>query len=438
MKKESENQNANPIEKTVGTLGTVPLFPELPEMPLFPDVFGEMEEMETQSSVYEIAPGATVEEVKALFFDATALNEAPQQIYRLDRAGHRYYYSFDENGNPDFYPSITTLISQTLPTSEFLIKWIAKKGYERAEEYKNERAKYGSFMHAEYAEMLIAQVYDLDRLKARLVKYMESNNLPFDFVDYADDLRKNMLSLAQFIIDYQVEPLAVEIPLIHPVYRFGATLDLPCYLTIRGERIRANIDFKSGKNFYEANEVQLHAQKEVWNYHFPNLKIDRVFNWRPKEWRHKPTYHFEEQTNSVNAQKLQHILAMAQIEDKKVDNMLTICNGVIDLKKGIDQNYKVYTLAELVKNKKAERTPAPDNTAERDNAVDFYETVTETKKDGQTKTRKKAGEAKGKAATGKKPAKVTNTQAKAEKPEKQPENAKKEESKKLLNEDLNI
>ena len=263
MKKESENKNTNPVEKTVGTLGTVPLFPELPEMPLFPEIFGEMEEMEqeTQSSVYEIAPGATVEEVKALFFDATALNEAPQQIYRLDRAGHRYYYSFDENGNPDFYPSITTLISQTLPTSEFLIKWIAKKGYERAEEYKNERAKYGSFMHAEYAEMLIAQVYDLDRLKSRLIKYMESNNLPFDFVDYADDLRKNMLSLAQFIIDFQVEPLAVEIPLIHPVYRFGATLDLPCNLTIKGERIRANIDFKSGKNFYEANEVNLHAHK---------------------------------------------------------------------------------------------------------------------------------------------------------------------------------
>ena len=128
---------------------------------------------------------------------------------------------------------------------------------------------------------------------------------------------------------------------------------------------------------------------------------------------------------------MQHILAMAQIEDQKVDNMLTICNGVIDLKKGIDQNYKVYTLAELVKNKKAERTPAPDN------AVEFYEKA-ETKKEGPTKTRKKAGEAKGKAATEKKPAKGTNTQAKAEKPEKQPENAKKEESKKLLNEDLNI
>lgn len=435
MKKESEN--TNPVEQSVGNMGTdLPLFPDMPEMPLFPELEDMELEQQINPSVYEIAPGATVEEVKALFFDATALNEAPQQIYRLDRAGHRYYYAFDENGNPEFYPSITTLISQTLPTSEFLIKWIADKGYQRAEEYKNERAKYGSFMHGEYAEMLINRIYDLDRLKARLLGYMEAQNLPFEFIDYADDLRKNMLSLAQFIIDCQVEPLAVEIPLIHPVWRFGATLDLPCWITYQGQRFRAILDFKSGKNFYESNEIQLHAQREVWNYHFPNLKVERVFNWRPKDWRQKPTYHFEEQTNSVNAQKLQHILAMAQIEDKKVDNMLTICNGVIDLQKGINENYKVYTLAELVKNKKSERTP--DNTPERDNAVEFYEKATETKKQGQTKAGKKTAEAKAGNATEKKTRKGTNTSKKDKKAPEVKKTAKTDENKKLLNDNLDI
>lgn len=424
LEKKATDPTKQAVEKMGKILISMPPQHEKTKM-LFPE-FEEMEQ-ETQPSVYEIAPGATVEEVKALFFNETALNEAPQQIYRLDRAGHRYYYAFDEKGEPDFYPSITTLISQTLPTSEFLIKWIADKGYTRAEEYKNERAKYGSFMHGEYATMLIEQVYDLDRLKTRLIGYMEANNLPFDFVDYADDLRKNMLSLAQFIIDFQVEPLAVEIPLIHPILRFGATLDLPCWITMKGKRIRANIDFKSGKNFYEANEVQLHAQKEVWNYHFPDLKIERVFNWRPKDWRYKPTYQFEEQTNSINAQKLQHILAMAQIEDKKVDNMLTICNGVIDLKKGIDDNYKSFTLAELVKKKNMERTPEPEK-----------EVPQETKKPRTKKASKKATEAPGKAATEKKPRKGTNAQPKPEKPVKTIETPKKDENKKLLNEDLNI
>lgn len=315
---------------------------------------------ENENSIFEIAPGATSEEVRALFFDEKALRESPEPIYRLDRAGHRYYYFFNKKGDPIFVPSITTLISQTLPTNEFLIKWIADKGYQRAEEYKNERAKYGSFMHGEYAEMIIAQSYDLDKLKSRLLGYMENHSLPFDFIDYADDLRKNMLSLAQFIIDLKMEPLAVEIPLIHPVLGFGATLDLPCWITLKGERFRAIIDFKSGKHFYEANEVQLHAQKEVWNYHFPDQEVKRVFNWRPKDWREKPTYQLQEQTESLNAEKLQYILKMAQIEDKKVDNILTICSGVIDLKQGISDNYKSYSLAELVK--KAKRPEEPNET----------------------------------------------------------------------------
>lgn len=419
-KSDLKEKATSPEKQAVEVLGDM--------VEMFPDM--EAFEQEYQAPIYEIAPGATVEEVRALFFDETALHEAPQQIYRLDRAGHRYYYAFDENGEPDFYPSITTLISQTLPTSEFLIKWIADKGYTRAEEYKNERAKYGTFMHGEYADMLISRVYNLDGLKANLISYMEANNLPFNFVDYADDLRKNMLSLAQFMIDYDVEPLAVEIPLIHPVMGFGATLDLPCWITIKGKRVRANIDFKSGKNFYEANEVQLHAQKEVWNYHFPEQHIERVFNWRPKDWRQKPTYQFEEQTNSLNAQKLKHILAMAQIEDKKVDNMLTICNGVIDLKAGgIDSNYKSYSLAELVKKKNTERTPEPE--PEKAPKV-------EKPKAGVKKTPKKPTKAKTKAATGKKTTKGTNTPPKIETPVKEVKPLKTAENKKLLNEDLNI
>jgi len=372
---------------------------------------------------YELAPGMTVEEVKAMFFDENALVEAPRQIYRLDRAGHRYYYTFNENGEPDFFPSITTLISQTLPTSEFLIKWIADKGYQRAEEWKNERAKYGTFMHGEYADMLIAKTYNLDNLKTSLLAYMETNNLPMEFVDYADDLRKNMLSLAQFIIDYKVEPMAIEIPLIHPELRFGCTLDLPCWITTKKDgRFRANIDFKSGKNFYESNEVQLHAQKEAWNYHYPSQPIERVFNWRPKDWRDKPTYCLQEQTDSPNAEKLKYILAMAQIEDKKLENMLTICTGVIDLTKGITDNYKVYTLSELVKKRNDQKPKETQNAA----------TVEEiTKQEPETPIQKAAKKIKAEPESLYQKA-AKKVKAKAEKPAKEPTVEKATETKPVV------
>ena len=391
--------------------------------------FGQFEP-EQNPAIYEIAPGATVEEVTALFFDDKALKLAPEPLYRLDRNGHRYYYRFDETGQPDFFPSITTLISQTLPTSQFLIKWIADIGFDRAEEYKNERAKYGTFMHGEYAEMLITRQYNLDSLKTRLLSYMENNFLPFDFVDYADDLRKNMLSLAQFILDYDVEPVAIEMPLLHPYMRYGATLDLVCWLTLDGQRQLVIVDFKSGKGFYESNEVQLHAQKEAWNFHFEPLPIKRVFNWRPKDWRNKPTYHFCEQTQSPNAEKLQYIVAIAQVEDKKLDNMLTICDGVIDLDKGIADNYKVYTLADLVKRKKEEKAP--------DEKTAINEKELEGKNTESKPSSKKPATGKKKAATGKKTEKRGNVPKEKEKPVKEIKKPKSDGKRNLLNNDPEI
>lgn len=223
------------------------------EVQEFEDLFADHSE--------ELAPGAQVEEVSALYFDPSIMVAPPQKFYRLDRNGHRYYYTFEDDGEPIFYPSITTLISQTMPTSPFLVKWIADMGFEMAERYKNERAYYGTFMHAEIAMLVIKRTYNLDHLQARLIKYIDAKILPANFIDYADILRKNMLSFAQFVIDHNVRPIAVEIALLHPEQHYACTLDMPCIMEYRGQDIRAIIDFKSGKDFYEGNEIQLHAQK---------------------------------------------------------------------------------------------------------------------------------------------------------------------------------
>ena len=86
-------------------------------------------EIEQPAGAFEIVPGMTVEEMTAMFFDG-ALIEPPYKVWQLNSKGHRYYYKFDDNGTPEFYPSVTTILSQTMPKSEFLIKWIADKGIE--------------------------------------------------------------------------------------------------------------------------------------------------------------------------------------------------------------------------------------------------------------------------------------------------------------------
>lgn len=371
----------DPVKEVAGTVGNVApdMFPEINEeqqtiIPPFVEV-----QPEQPTGVFEIIPGMTVEEMTAMFFDEKTLIEPPYKVWQLNSKGHRYYYKFDDNGTPEFYPSVTTILSQTMPKSEFLIKWIANKGIDEAERYKAERAAYGTFMHAQFEEVIINRVYDLDGLKAKLKDYIDNNKLPADFIYYADDFKKDILAFAQFVLDYDVKPLAVEIALVHPVHNYAGMIDLPCTMLSKPgskEYINAIVDFKSGrKGFYEEAEIQLHLYAMMWNENFPNIPIDRVFNFSPKDWRKKPTYNLKDQTDSPNAKKIPYLLELAAIEDEKRDNTFTAVSGEISLDNEPDltNNIVSLTLAELVKSK----APAEKKKPEPEKAV----TVEDLKKD---------------------------------------------------------
>lgn len=322
-----------------------------------------MPEAKAETGAFEIAPGITSEEMRAMFFDAESLVEPPYRVWQLNSKGHRYYYRFNEAGEPEFYPSVTTILSQTLPMSPFLLKWITDKGLEEAERYKGERAAYGTYMHKAFEELIINRSYDLDNLKTDLCAYVEANRLPGDFIYYADDLKKDILAFAQFVKDYDVRPYAVEIALVHPWRGYAGLIDMPCSMLAKPgneERINAIVDFKSGrKGFWEENEIQLHLYKDLWNANFEDMRIERVFNFAPKDWRKKPTYTLKEQTDSPNAKKIPALLALSQIEDEKRDDVFTFITGRVDLDGECDlsDNYTSMTLAEVVKSRTEESAP---------------------------------------------------------------------------------
>lgn len=351
--------NENPVEKVAKTLSPFEQQDNGSENNL-------MNPESNVSGAYEIAPGMTVEEMKSLFFDENTLVEPGYKLYQLNSKGHRYYYRYTENGEPEFYPSVTTILSQTMATSPFLINWIASKGVEEAERYKAERAAYGTFMHAAFEELLIKRTYDLDNLKDSLKDYIEANKLPDNFIFYADDLKKDVLAFAQFVRDYDVKPLAIEIALVHPVYKYAGMLDLPCNMLEKPgskTRINAIVDFKSGrKGFHEDHEIQLHLYKDMWNANFEDCPIDRVFNFSPKDWRKKPTYNLKDQTDSPNAKKIPALLELASIEDAKQDNVFTSVGGKIylDNESDLNENITSLTLSELVKKKNRSENKNPE------------------------------------------------------------------------------
>lgn len=360
----------DPVKEVAGTVGNVAsdMFPEINEeqqtiIPPFVDV-----QPEQPTGVFEIIPGMTVEEMTAMFFDEKTLIEPPYKVWQLNSKGHRYYYRYDDAGNPEFFPSVTTILSQTLPKAPHLINWIANKGIEEAERYKGERAAYGTFMHAAFEELLINRVYDLDGLKGKLKEYIEVYRLPDDFIYYADDLKKDVLAFAQFVLDYDVRPLAVEIALVHPYYKYAGMIDCPCTMRAKigsDDRINAIVDFKSGrKGFYEESEIQLGMYRDMWNVNFEQFPVTRIFNFSPKDWRKKPSYNLKEQTESPNIRKIPYLLEIAAIEDEKRDNTFTAVNGmvVLDDNPDLSQNVISLSLAELIKTKAPaeKKKPGPE------------------------------------------------------------------------------
>jgi hypothetical protein len=439
----------NPVQKTVENLGAVPAdqFPEITEEQQIIPPF-EAVEVEQPTGIFEILPGMTVEEMTAMFFDEKTLIEPPYKVWQLNSKGHRYYYRYDDNGNPEFFPSVTTILSQTLPKAPHLIQWIASKGIEEAERYKGERAAYGTFMHAAFEELLINRAYDLDGLKGKLKEYIEVYRLPDDFIYYADDLKKDVLAFAQFVLDYDVRPLAVEIALVHPHYKYAGMIDCPCTMLSKiggNERINAIVDFKSGrKGFYEESEIQLGMYRDMWNVNFEQFPVTRIFNFSPKDWRKRPTYNLKEQTESPNIRKIPYLLEIAAIEDEKKDNTFTSVNGMVLLDNAPDlsQNVISLSLAELIKTKAPkEQTPDEKTDAAEKVKADAPEPTPEpeikkakiVKRSGKT-----TKEVQKKATKNKTAAKRDNAPEKKVKPANEPKKPKNESRKKMLNDDPEI
>ena len=62
------------------------------------------EEMMTDNEpqVIQLAPGLTSEEMIAEYLNDDELIEQPVTVYRLNSSSHRYYYTFGEDGEPNF------------------------------------------------------------------------------------------------------------------------------------------------------------------------------------------------------------------------------------------------------------------------------------------------------------------------------------------------
>lgn len=284
----------------------------------------------------------TIQEVQTLYFDKKALREPSRKLRRVDGGDLRWYYSI-EDGQILWFISVTSLLSATMPMGEHLLKWYADRGMEKALAERDEKAAYGTAMHVA-CEKVALDKFSLDYQS--VCEFLLRHGVA---TSYANQLQKDTLSFAQFCKDYEVRPLAVEVLLSNKELGLAGACDLVCEMTFNRKRIIAMIDMKSGrKGFWEEAEIQLHAYKRLWESEFPDVTIDKVFSWSPKDWTSSPTYNFKDQSNSNNANKLDHLLAIFRLSGVEKPKPHIEFSGEIGLGDTLNDKFRVLSIEDYI------------------------------------------------------------------------------------------
>jgi hypothetical protein len=237
-------------------------------------------------------------------------------------------------------------------------------------------------MHMTFAELLISQEIDLDaQLIEKVRKYCESCEQPA-FEKWLRLLRQDVLSFVSWVQDYNVKPLAIEVPLCtgDAHLGFAGTVDLVCLLDVdvkgffgetykagakkgepketkRTERKLAIVDFKSGRtgHFYDSNEWQLAFCEALVQDNFVELCSDydniELFNWSPKDWKSAPSYNFKCHTGIHTWEDCSSMLKLHRHSNPVAPEKVTFrtLSGKVFLDSDLRQNIKTETLQDIIK-----------------------------------------------------------------------------------------
>jgi hypothetical protein len=263
----------------------------------------------------------------------------PRPKYRTLQRHHvgdsRYYVQqFELEGGrwspPELYSGVTSVCKSVMPRSKFLEQWLCGFAtYDDAMRALNLSSAKGTVMHHLFALCMNDELprdfgsSEFDRIvRHSIARQLEGIGVSVEevFGEWKAFLCKALLGFKQFIYDYKVEVLAVEIVLgdrhqyfdgdSKPLYGYFAQVDLLCYLTIEVDgldhenpyktgpragkprevkvekRVLAIVDFKSGDGDYPEHDMQLELQIPLVRKAFPHLKEEiRIYNWHPSDYK---------------------------------------------------------------------------------------------------------------------------------------------------------
>ena len=248
-------------------------------------------------------------------------------IRRFSNGKDRFYYSTDDN-EVKLYASATTLIRDGYAEDKSTLEgWRNKLRLEGKNpttelEYLALR---GTIMHILVGELIQGREVDLKNLSEFISKVAPEVLMEPLFAEVISNekewLVKAVLAFTQFAKDYNVKPLAIELILKSDKYMVASPIDLIVEIDVeekgyfgetyksgpkKGEpketkevrRKLAIVDLKSSQNgFYDSHYFQLQLYKRILEENYPDLKVEALFNWSPKDFIKTPSYNLKNQTD---------------------------------------------------------------------------------------------------------------------------------------------
>jgi len=262
---------------------------------------------------------ANIELLQALFqtegFAKQVAKIQGEKIYRVEIGGLRHYRR--ESGR--IYKSLTTFLDAVMPSNKFLNRWreqmaVELGGGDKAEEYVQKTADYGTALHIAVAEYCRNSGVEWSEFEQWAFTFLGDMGFQNSTLSYAHaELINDFAALLQFFHDYRVEVIAVELPVwtdagVATLIDLIVEMDAKNYTEKteieKRQRMKAIINLKSGKKgFFENHVFQLDGERQMFNETYGGIfgNVDTVCNLAPNDWRETPTYKFKNQTEEANA-----------------------------------------------------------------------------------------------------------------------------------------
>ena len=274
-------------------------------------------------------------------------------IYRLTNPNRRIYFTY-QSKLPIILNNGTGILDNYRDKAGeiALEKWrrgLINDGKNPSEELRW-RQDYGTVLHLIYGIILKNEVQLEYELLGELITncaieigYSEAEAVNFTMRNI-NEYTKDVASFVQWIFDYKVVPIGIEVMMCSMKYKVATAIDLIAQITIEekgfwGEVYKSGekkgepketkkevtkiiiADFKSGKGngFYPKNVLQLLLNRIIFEENIQSIKLDGVFNFAPNDWVNTPTYKFydQERDTSMNnklSKLLPNILERGQAE----------------------------------------------------------------------------------------------------------------------------